>query len=235
MNFEAFFKQAYGKESDKDFVPYDYQRKLAEEPWPDLPAAPIGMGKTTAAVFTTPYGDNQKEGNMKPPKSIEALILTIRGHKVIIDADLATLYGVPTKALNQAIKRNADRFPDDFIFRLTKEEKLEVVTNCDHLVRLKFAKTLPSAFTEHGAIMAAMVLNSPQAVSMSVFVVRAFIQMREQIAANTAILKRLTEIDRTLLKHDSALREIYQKLLPLLQPPPDPPKRRIGFITDDSE
>ncbi len=172
---------------------------------------------------------------MKPSKSIEALILTIRGHKVIIDADLATLYGVPTKALNQAIKRNADRFPDDFLFRLTKEEKLKVVTNCDHLGRLKFAKTLPLAFTEHGAIMAAMVLNSQEAVSMSVYVVRAFIQMREQIAANSAILKRLAEIDRTLLKHDTALRDIYNKLLPLLQPPPDPPRRRIGFITDDSE
>ena len=172
---------------------------------------------------------------MKPAKSIETLILTIRGHKVIIDADLAALYGVPTKALNQAIKRNADRFPDDFIIRLTKEEKLEVVTKCDHLARLRFAKTLPSAFTEHGAIMAAMVLNSQKAVSMSVYVVRAFIQMREQIAANTAILKRLAEIDQTLLKHDSALRDIYHKLLPLLQPPPDRPKRRIGFITDDSE
>jgi len=81
---------------------------------------------------------------------------------------------------------------------------------------------------------AAMVLNSPEAVSMSVYVVRAFIQMREQIAANTVILKRLAEIDKTLLKHDSALRDIYQKLLPLLQPPPDPPKRRIGFVIDDN-
>ena len=170
---------------------------------------------------------------MKPAKSIETLILTIRGHKVIIDADLAALYGVPTKALNQAIKRNADRFPDDFIIRLTKEEKLEVVTKCDHLARLRFAKTLPSAFTEHGAIMAATVLNSPQAVSMSVYIVRAFIRMREQIAANTAILKRLAEIDRTLLKHDTVLRDIYHKLLPLLQPPPEPQRRRIGFITDN--
>lgn len=171
---------------------------------------------------------------MNPPNSIETRILTIRGHNVIIDADLAELYGVPTKALNQAIKRNMDRFPDDFIFRLTKEEKLEVVTNCDHLARLKYARALPWAFTEHGAIMAAMVLNSPEAVSMSVYVVRAFIQMREQIAANTAILKRLAEIDKTLLKHDSALRDIYQKLLPLLKPPPDPAKWRIGFIADDN-
>jgi hypothetical protein len=106
---------------------------------------------------------------------------------------------------------------------------LEVVTNCDHLARLKFSHTLPLAFTEHGAIMAATVLNSPQAVSMSVFVVRAFIQMREHIAANAAILKRLAAIDRTLLQHDTALLDLYEKLLPLLQPPENPPKHRIGF------
>jgi len=90
-------------------------------------------------------------------------------------------------------------------------------------------KHLPYAFTEHGAIMAANVLNSPQAVAMSVFIVRAFVQQREVIAANDAILKRLAEIDQTLLMHDKALRDIYQKLLPLLQPPPDPPKPKIGF------
>ena len=157
------------------------------------------------------------------------MIFTIRDRKVIIDADLATLYEVPTKALNQAVKRNADRFPRDFAFRLTAKEQLEVVTNCDHLARLKFSHTLPMAFTEHGAIMAATVLNSPQAVSMSVFVVRAFIQMREHIVANTAILKRLAEIDRTLLQHDTALLDLYEKLLPLLEPPEALPKRRIGF------
>ena len=90
----------------------------------------------------------------------------------------------------------------------------------------------PIAFTEHGAIMAATVLKSPEAVAMSVFVVRAFVRMREHLAANAAILKRLAEIDRTLLEHDSALRDVYRKLLPLLQPPPKPPKRRIGFNRD---
>jgi len=108
-----------------------------------------------------------------------------------------------------------------------------VITNCDHLAPLKFAKSLPFAFTEHGALMAATVLNSPKAVAMSVYVVRAFIQMREQLAANRQILKRLVEIDKTLLEHDSVLRDIYRKLLPLLQPPPEPPKRRIGFGRDD--
>ncbi|MGH7184095.1 MAG: ORF6N domain-containing protein [Nitrospiraceae bacterium] len=166
---------------------------------------------------------------MKRPKPIESLILMIRGHKVMIDADLAGLYGVETRTLNQAVKRNTNRFPKDFMFRLNADEKSEVITNCDHLRRLKFAKSLPYVFTEHGAIMVATVLNSPQAVSMSVFVVRAFIQMREHIAANAAILKRLAEIDRTLLQHDSALLDLYEKLLPLLQPIPNPPKRRIGF------
>lgn len=166
---------------------------------------------------------------MKRSKPIESLILTFRGHKVMIDADLAGLYGVETRTLNQAVKRNADRFPKDFMFRLNAGEKSEVITNCDHLRRLKFAKSLPFAFTEHGAIMAATVLNSPQAVSMSVFVVRAFIQMREHIAANAAILKRLAEIDRALLEHDTVLLDLYEKLLPLLQPLPDPPKPRIGF------
>lgn len=162
---------------------------------------------------------------MKRSKPIESLILTIRGQRVMVDADLAGLYGVETRTLNQAVKRNADRFPKDFMFRLTSGEKSEVITNCDHLRHLKYSKSLPYAFTEHGAIMAATVLNSSQAVSMSVFVVRAFIQMREQIAANATILKRLTEIDRTLLEHDSALLDVYEKLLPLLQPPPDAPTR----------
>ncbi|MGE0644914.1 MAG: ORF6N domain-containing protein [Nitrospira sp.] len=165
---------------------------------------------------------------MKPSKPLKSLILTIRGHKVMIDADLAELYGVETRTLNQAVKRNADRFQKDFMFRLTTGEKSEVITNCDHLRRMKFAQSLPFAFTEHEAIMVATVLNSPKAVSMSVFVVRAFVQMREQIAGNAAILKLLATIGRTLLEHDSSLLDLYEKLLPLLQPP-DSPKRRIGF------
>jgi len=166
---------------------------------------------------------------MSQRRPIEALILTVRGQRVLIDADLASIYQVETRTLNQAVKRNSDRFPEDFIFQLNAREKSEVITNCDHLVRLKFAKTLPYAFTEHGAIMAATILNSKQAVAMSVYVVRAFVQMREDLFANREILKRLAEIDRTLLQHDAGLRDIYRKLLPLLQPAPLPPKRRIGF------
>jgi hypothetical protein len=170
---------------------------------------------------------------MKRLKPIDSFILTVRGSKVLIDADLATIYGVKTLALNQAVKRNSERFPEDFIFQLSAKEKLEVITNCDHLEQLKFAKSLPFAFTKHGALMTATVLNSPQAVAMSVHIVRAFIQMREQLVANRKIFKRLVEIDKTLLEHDSVLRDIYRKLLPLLQPPPESPKRRIGFGPDE--
>ena len=99
---------------------------------------------------------------------IDGRILVLRGHKVLIDADLAELYGVPTKALNQAVKRNANRFPGDFMFHLDAAEKAEVVTNCDHLQKLKFSKSLPYAFTEHGAIQAANVLASDQAVEMGI-------------------------------------------------------------------
>jgi hypothetical protein len=166
---------------------------------------------------------------MPPVRSVESLILNLRGQKVLLDADLAAIYGVPTKALNQAVKRNAERFPEDFVFQLDSEEKAEVVTNCDHLSRIKFSKSLPYAFTEHGALMAANVLNSPDAVRMSVHVVRAFIKQRELIAGQAEILKKLAQIDATLLKHDEALQIIWQELQPLLAPPPEPPKPEIGF------
>jgi ORF6N domain-containing protein len=124
-------------------------------------------------------------------------------------------------------------FPEDFFFQLSEREKAEVITNCDHLQNLKFSKALPHAFTEHGALMAANVLNSAGAVKMSVFIIRAFIEQREALSANAIILKRLAEIDKRLLLHDSALRDLYQKLLPLLQPPPDKPLPRIGFGKQD--
>ena len=191
---------------------------------------------------------------MKPKKPIESLILSVRNQKVILDADLAELYGVLTKVFNQAVKRNAERFPEDFMFQLTAQEwgnlKSQIVTSSLEVIQQERVmsgtsqsatsshggrRNLPHAFTEHGAIMAATVLNSPEAVAMSVFVVRAFMQMREQLAANAAILKRLAEIDKTLLEHDSALRTIWARLQPLLEPPPDPPRRRIGFKKSDDE
>ncbi len=162
-------------------------------------------------------------------KPLEILILNVRNHKVLIDAGLAAIYGASTKALNQAVKRNADRFPADFLFQLTDEEKLEVVTNCDHLAQLKFSRTCPYAFTEHGALMAANVLNSLEAVKMSVYAVRAFIKQRELLMAQADVLKKLAQMDAKLLKHDDALRVIWRELQPLLNPPPAPPKPEIGF------
>ena len=178
-----------------------------------------------------------------PP--LETLILTLRQQKVILDADLAGLYGVPTKRLNEQVKRNADRFPYDFMFQLTEEEwnrlkpqnaisslksspsdRSQIATGSQ---RHRDPRFLPRAFTEHGALMAANVLNSPDAVKMSVYVMRAFIKQREIMLAQANVLKRLAQMDAHLLKHDEALRVIWRELQPLLSPTPDPLKPQIGF------
>ena len=167
---------------------------------------------------------------MAAKKSIDIPIQIVRGQRVVLDSDLAALYGVETKVFNQAIKRNQRRFPEDFAFQLSSEEwlilKSQIVTSSlGHGGKRK----LPWVFTEHGALMAASVLNSDRAIAMSVYVIRAFVEIREQLAANNAILKRLAEIDHTLLIHDASLRDIYKKLMPLLAPPPPAPRKQIGF------
>jgi len=169
-----------------------------------------------------------------PAPDIALLIHAVRGQQVILDTDLARLYGVETFRFNEAVKRNLARFPADFMFRLSKEEWSGIQALRSQIAILKTGrgahrKYLPIAFTEHGALMAANLLNSPRAVAMSLYVIRAFVKMRADLAANAAILKRLAEIDKTLLLHDGALRDIYQKLRPLLEPPPPPPKPEIGF------
>jgi hypothetical protein len=172
---------------------------------------------------------------MKTP-SVDSSILTIRGQKVLLDADLAALYGVPTKALNQAVKRNADRFPDDFRFQLTRREADEVALSRSQSVTLKRGhniKYLPHAFTEHGALMAANVLNSTEAIKMSVHIVRAFIKQRELISGQAEILKKLALLDAKLLQHDQELGLIWQELQPLLNPP-EPPKKELGFHIRES-
>jgi len=169
-----------------------------------------------------------------PVPDIGSLIRTIRDTRVILDSDLATVYGVPTKALNQAVKRNRERFPEEFMFQLSWEEAASLHSLRSQTVTLKkgmHRKYRPFAFTEHGALMASTILNSPRAVAMTIFIIRAFIKIREDIAANAAILKRLAEIDKTLLLHDAALHDIFRKLRPLLEPPPgpEPAKPEIGF------
>ena len=165
---------------------------------------------------------------------VHQLIRTIRGHRIILDTDLARIYGVPTFRLNEAVKRNRRRFPEDFLFQLTAEE-LAALTSQSAMSKPGRGgrRTRPYAFTEHGALQVANVLNSSKAEAMSIYVIRAFIRMREELSANQAVSKRLAEIERTLLTHDAALRDLYQKIRPLLLPPPDQPKRRIGFRTDD--
>lgn len=158
-------------------------------------------------------------------ESILQRILTIRGHSVILDLDLAALYRVTTSALNQAIKRNPGRFPEDFAFRITTKEKEEVVTNCDHLSRLKFSPVLPFAFTEHGTIMAASVLNSLRAVETSVFVVRAFVRMRETLASHQELAHRLEKLEMT---YDARFRVVFDAIRALMEPPKTP-RRKIGF------
>jgi hypothetical protein len=163
---------------------------------------------------------------------IEQSILLIRGEKVIVDADLAEFYGVPTKRLNEQVKRNISRFPDDFMFQLTQDEKAEVVANCDHLNKLKYAKSLPYAFSEHGAIMAASVLNSDRAIAVSLFVVRVFVKLRRTIAENKELSKKIDQIERRIAKHDDQILALVQAIKQLLKPEPAPKKRPIGFRSD---
>ncbi len=172
--------------------------------------------------------------NQRPYANIAPLIVTVREQRVILDADLAALYGVSTMVLNQAVKRNRERFPRAFLFQLTRYEwvndlKSQIVISSFHGGR----RSPPFAFTEHGALMAANVLNSPKAIQMSVALIAAFIRLREALAADHAMAKRLAEIENTVLTHDTALRDLYQKIRPLLLPPPDPPRPKIGFKTDN--
>ena len=184
-------------------------------------------------------------------------IVTVRGQRVILDAELAEMSGVATKVLNQAVKRNAARFPEDFAFQLTAGEaetlrsqivtsktgeagddlKSQFVTSSEvAAVTVNRSQTVtgsqkhrdPRAFTEHDALMAANILRSKRAVQMSVYVVRAFVRQREHLMANAEVLKRMAEIDRTLLEHDQSLQFIWKRLEPLLNPP-DPPRPKIGF------
>jgi len=166
------------------------------------------------------------------PGQVEQCILLIRGQKVIVDADLAEFYGVTTKRLNEQVKRNKERFPEDFMFQLSVNEKSEVVAKCDHLTKLKFSATLPYAFTEHGAIMAASVLNSPQATQMSVFIVRAFVKLRRTIAENKELAQKISQVEQHLAEHDEQIVAIVKAIKQLMQPKPLPQKRRIGFKID---
>ena len=175
-----------------------------------------------------------------PVDRIGLMIRTIRGEKVILDSDLATLYEVETRILNQAVKRNINRFPSDFLFQLTQEEAETAFRSRSQIVILKQGqniKYLPLAFTEHGAIMAANLLNSPSAVQMSVFVVRAFVKMRATLTDTRELARKLAalekEIKSRLDTHETAIVDVLQRIMVLLDPPPGPetPAREMGFHT----
>jgi len=160
---------------------------------------------------------------------VDSRILVLRGQKIILDADLAELYGVSVKRLNQQVRRNARRFPPDFLFSLSRAEYENL--------RLQFATSslahggrryLPYAFTEHGAIMAATVLNSKRAIEMSIFVVRAFVRLREALAMNQQIVSKLAELEHRLQNHDAEIQELVETIRELMIPPPAS-RRRIGF------
>ena len=182
-------------------------------------------------------GKRRKADAVVVTAQIARKILLIRGQKVMLDADLAALYGVPTKRLNEQVKRNPGRFPADFVFQLNRAEREEVVANCDHLERIKFSSTMPFAFTEHGALMAASVLNTPREVEFSLFVVRAFIELRDMLAAHKQLAKRLDELEsrlkRKLATHDQAITGILEAIRQLMAPPEPMKKRRIGFVQSE--
>jgi hypothetical protein len=167
---------------------------------------------------------------------IEQRIYTIRGVRVMLDSDLATLYGVPTKRLNEQYRRNRKRFPEDFAFQLTAEEanslRSQIATSSSHGGR----RYRPYAFTEYGALMAANILNSPRAVQMSIFVVRAFAKMRETLRGTPELAKKLAALEKRLTArldvHEAAIVQVLQEIMQILNPPPpppEPPRRRIGF------
>jgi hypothetical protein len=157
----------------------------------------------------------------------------LRAQRVILDAELAALYGVTTKRLNEQIRRNRDRFPTDFVFRLTSEEVSSLRSQIATLKmgRGQHRKYLPYVFTEHGAIMAATILNSSHAVEMSIYIVRAFVQLRELLATGTTLAQKFNELEQRLNNHDEAIAAILSAIRELTNPPL-PKRRAIGFTAD---
>ena len=173
--------------------------------------------------------------------AMEPQILTIRGQRVVLDSESARIYGVPTFRFNEAIKRNRNRFPKDFMFQLTREEASTLTSQFAMSKHGRGGRrTLPYAFTEHGAVMGANVLRSDRAIQMSVFVVRAFVRMRQLIVSRYDLARKLVELEKKLTArldiHETAITEVLRQIMILLTPPspePEPPKRKIGFLVEN--
>ncbi len=174
-----------------------------------------------------------------PVERIESRIVIMRGQKVMLDADLAELYGVPTKRFNEQVRRNIERFPPDFMFQLTDQEvaslRSQFATSSSATGERGWGgrRYTPRAFTEHGAIMAATILNSRHAIEVSVYVVRAFVRLRELAVANKALAKKLDELERRVAHHDEAITGIVKAIRELATPPEPSKKRQIGFISSN--
>ena len=166
---------------------------------------------------------------------VGTFIFTIRGQKVILDSDLARLYGVPTKRLNEQIKRNAERFPEEFMFQLSQEEAAALLLSRSQIATLKRGqniKYLPRVFTEHGALMAANVLSSPQAVTMSIAIVKAFVKLRRMALSIEELSRKVSSLERGFRQHGEQFDAVFQAIRQLMVPP-DPPRKRIGFHSED--
>jgi phage regulator Rha-like protein len=174
--------------------------------------------------------DNKEDKSVVPNDLIASKILLIRDQKVMIDSDIADLYGVPTKRLNEQVKRNIERFPSNFMFELTKEEKEQVVANCDHLKNLKFSPVLPKVFTEHGIMMVANVLTSDRAIKVSIQIIEVFIKMREVLQSNNELLLRMEKLERNLGKHDMQIAQVFQLLKQFVKEESE--RNQIGYKKD---
>jgi hypothetical protein len=172
---------------------------------------------------------------MIPVERIESAILEIRGERIMLDVDLAAVYGVTTRRLKEQVRRNLERFPEGFMFQLTKQERCEVVAKCDHLSKLRFSPSMPYAFTEYGVVMLAAVLKSKRAVEVSVFVVKAFIRMRRMLADQRQSALRLAEIESKLAAHDQSIRVVFDAIRKLMQKPKPYPERPPGEILRRAE
>jgi len=165
-----------------------------------------------------------------PQEIIEKKIFLIRGQKVMLDRDLAKLYDVSTKVLNQAVKRNIKRFPEDFMFRLTTIEKNELVTNCDRFKILKHSSVTPHAFTEQGVAMLSSVLRSNRAIQVNIAIMRVFVKLRQILSTHKELAHKLTGLERKIEKHDTEIKTIFEAIRQLMSPPKRP-KRLIGFLS----
>ena len=166
-----------------------------------------------------------------PMEVIENKILFIRGQKVMIDKDLAELYQVSTKALNQAVKRNIERFPDGFMFRLTEKEKAKVVTICDHLYDIKYSPNLPYAFTEQGVAMLSSVLNSKRAIQVNILIMKTFVRLRELISSHKDLLDKISDLE---CKYDSQFKIVFDALRAIIDPPIKK-KKKFGFLLQENK